>query len=326
MKLRHRRQFLHLAAGAAALPAFSGIARAQAWPARNVRIVVPFAAGPGIDAIARIVAAHLSELWSVQIIVENRAGSGGNIGSEAVARSQPDGYSLLFNGPALALNRHLFDRLPYDPITDFAPATLVCTLPNIMLVPNSSPAKSVAEFIEHAKLNRGAVTFGSPGTGTTQHLSGELLKRMASIELTHVPYRGPALALADLIAGRISAAFLSSGAAIEVIRSGQARGLAVTSGKRFPLAPQLRSVSEDVPGYDVSTWFALFAPAHTPAEIVKKISSDTAIAIANPAVKQKLEQLSIVGVSSTPEELSALLKSEIERWGKVIREAGVKLG
>jgi len=320
-----RRKFLHLAAGAAAMPAVSRSAWAQAWPARNVRIVVPFGAGPGIDAIARIAANRLSELWGVQVVVENRAGSGGNIGSETVARSQPDGYTLLFNGPALALNRYLFARLPYDPVTDFAPVTLVCTLPNFMIIPNTSPVKSVTEFIEFAKANRGAVTFASPGTGTTQHLSGELLKRMAHIDLTHVPYRGPAPVLTDLIPGRVNAAFLSSGASVEIIKSGQARGLAVTSGKRFPLAPDLPSISESVPGYDVSTWFALFAPSKTPHEIVNKVSSDTAVALADPTVRRKLEQLSIVVESSTPEDLSELLKNEMEKWGRIINEAGIRV-
>jgi len=287
-------------------------------------MVVPFAAGPGIDAIARIVASRLSELWRVQVIIENRPGSGGNIGSEAVARSQPDGYTLLANGPALALNRYLFGRLPYDPVNDFAPATLFCALPNIMIVPNSSPAKSVSEFIQLAKA-RTVSTFASAGTGTTQHLSGELLKRMAGIDLTHVPYRGYPFLLGDLISERVDAGFLSLGAAIEVVRTSQVRGLAVTSVKRFPLAPELPTVSEALPGYDVSTWFAFFAPSKTPMEIIKKISSDTAVALSDPDVRRKLEQLSVVVVSSAPEELAALLRSDMEKWGSIIKDAGIKL-
>jgi tripartite-type tricarboxylate transporter receptor subunit TctC len=319
-----RRKFLHLAAGAAALPAMARSARAQAWPSRNIRMVVPFGAGFGVDVIARIIASRLSELWRVQVIVENRPGSGGNIGSEAVARSQPDGYTLLCNGPALALNRYLFGRLSYDPVNDFAPATLVCTLPNIIIVPNSSPAKSVSEFIRLAKA-RTVSTFASGGTGTTQHLSGELLKRMAGIDLTHVPYREASFMLTDLFSGRVDAAFTTLSQVIEVVRTNQARGLAVTSAKRFPLAPELPTVSEALPGYDVSTWFAIFVPSKTPMEIIKKISSDTAAALSDPDVRRKLEQVSAVVVGSAPEELAAVLRSDMDKWGGIIKDAGIKL-
>jgi len=318
----HRRTFLHLAGGAAVLPALSQIAHAQAYPARLVRIVVPFPPGPGIDAIARIIANRLSEIWNTQVIVENRPGAGGNIGSEAVARSEPDGYTMLFHGPGLAVSHHLYERLQYS-VADFAPVVLTTMLPNVMVVPSSSTVKSVGEFIALARSGK-PMTFGSPGTGTTQHLSGELLKQMATIELTHVPYRGSPQAMTDVIAGRVDCVFTNSGAAVEAIRAGQVRGLAVTSAKRFSPLADLPSISETVTGYDVSTWFALFAPAKTPPAVVRRINADTVSALHDAVVKQKLEQLSAVAAPSTPEELSSLLANELSKWGKVIKEAGIK--
>jgi tripartite-type tricarboxylate transporter receptor subunit TctC len=318
-----RRQFLQLAAGAAAMPALSRVAAAQPWPARNVRVVVPFAPGPGIDAIARIIANRLSELLKTQVIIENKAGSGGNIGSETVARSAPDGYTLLFHGPGLAVSRHLYERLSYDAVRDLAPVALTTMFPNVIIVPNSSPIRSVAEFIKLSRA-RGPLTFASTGVGTTQHLSGELLKSMAAINLTHVPYRGAPPAVTDVIAGRVDSAFMTSTSVSEVIKSGQVKGLAVTSAKRFPLLADLPSVSETVPGYDVSSWFALFAPAQTPTEVVRKIHSDTLSALADASVKQRLEQVGAVVTPSSPQQLAALLASEIDKWGKVIREANIK--
>jgi len=323
MKLPQRRQFLHLAAGAAALPFAPRIARAQAWPARNVRVVVPFAPGPGVDAIARIIANRLSQVWKMQVIIENKAGSGGNIGSEVVARSAPDGYTLLFNGPALAVSRHLYERLSYDAVKDLAPVALTAMFPNVIIVPMSLPIRSVAEFIDLSRA-RGALTFASTGVGTTPHLSGELFKSMAGINLTHVPYRGAPPAVTDVIAGRVDSAFMTSISVSEAIISGQVKGVAVTSAKRFPLLPDLPSVSESVPGYDVSSWGAFFAPAKTPTETVRKIHSDTLSALADVALQQRLEQVGAVVAPSSPDELAALLANEIGKWGKVIREANIK--
>jgi tripartite-type tricarboxylate transporter receptor subunit TctC len=318
-----RRKFLHLAAGAAAMPALSRVAGAQAWPARNVRVVVPFAPGPGIDAIARIIANRLSELWKTQVIIENKAGSGGNIGSETVARSAPDGYTLLFHGPGLAVSRHLYERLSYDAVRDLAPVALTTMFPNVIIVPKSSPISSVADFIDLSRA-RGSLTFASSGVGTTQHLSGELLKSMAGINLTHVPYRGAPPAVTDVIAGRVDSAFMTSTSVSEAILSGQVKGVAVTSAKRFPLLPQLPTVSDTVAGYDVSSWFAFWAPAQTPTEIIRKIHSDTLSALADVPLKQRLEQVGAVVSPSSPDELATLLSNEIDKWGKVIRAANIK--
>jgi tripartite-type tricarboxylate transporter receptor subunit TctC len=284
---------------------------------------VPFAPGPGVDAIARIIANRLSELWKTQVIIENKAGSGGNIGSEAVVRSAPDGYTLLFNGPALAVSRYMYERLSYDAVRDLAPVALTTMFPNVIIVPNSSPIRSVAEFIDLSRA-RGPLTFASPGVGTTQHLSGELLKSMAGINLTHVPYRGAPPAVTDVIAGRVDSAFMTSASVSEAIISGQVKGVAVTSAKRFPLLPDLPSVSDTVPGYDASSWGAFFAPAKTSTEIVRKIHSDTLSALADLSLKQRLEQLGAVVTPSSPDELATLLANEIDKWGKVIRAANIK--
>src|SRR5262245_1836237 len=274
MKRLHRRKFLHLAAGAAVLPAHSRIARAQAWPTRVVRLINGFPAGGGNDAAARIVASRLSVIWGQQVIVENKAGAAGNIAFETVARAAPDGYTIMFGYAGMAINPFLYSP-NFDPITDFTPITLIGTYGNLLVVPNSSPVRSLQEFIERAKTNRGT-TFASPGIGTTPHLAGELLKRRAAIELTHVPYRGVAAgSMSDLIAGRIDSMFNTTGSLLQAVRAGQIRGLAVTSLERPETASEFATFAESgVPGFDVSGWYALFAPAKTPLEIVNKISAD----------------------------------------------------
>ena len=317
-----RRHFLHLAAGAAAMPFVAQSASAQAYPTRIVRIIVPFPAGPGIDAIARILANRLSEVWNIQVIVENRAGAGGNIGTEAVARSAPDGYTLLFNGASLAVSTHLYERLQYS-VNDFTQVVRTTMLANVMAVPNSSDAKSLNEFLTLAR-SRKSTTFGSIGTGTTQHLSGELLKQMTKIEMTHVPYRGAPPAITDAIAGRVDCIIVGSTAVAEIIKAGQLRGLAVTSGKRFPLLAELPSISEAVSGYDVSSWIALFAPAKTPPAVIRKINADTAKVLSEDAIKQRMEQLGAVVAPSTSEELASVLATELDKWGRVIKEGNIK--
>ena len=217
-------------------PAFAQAPSPSAWPNRFVRLVVPFPAGGGTDAVARILANRLSEVWGQQMVIENKGGAGSNIGADAVARSEPDGYTVLIGSLPLAVNRYLYSSRTYDALTDFAPVTLICLYPNLMVVPNSSPAKSVPEFIAHAKAS-GKITFASSGTGTSTHLSGELFKRMTGIEMTHVPYRGVALALNDVIPGRVDVMFNTMAGVLQQARSGQLRGLAVTTPKRFPTAP-----------------------------------------------------------------------------------------
>ena len=324
-----RRRFAGLAAASALASSLPHPGHAQgganAWPSRHIRLIVPFAPGGATDIIARVIAARLSETWGQQVVVENRAGAGSNIGAQAVAQSEPDGYTLYVGSVPHATNRFLYSSLNYDPVADFAPVTLICTQPNIMVVPNSSPAKSVMEFVTYAKANPGRISYGSGGVGTSVHLSGELFKRMTAIEMTHVPYRGAGPAVQDVIAGRLDLIFDNITGSLPHVQNGSARGLAVTSARRAPAAPDLPTIAEaGVPGFDVSTWFAFFVPARTPAAIIKRMNEDTVAALAQPVVKERLEQLGAALVGSTPAELAAFLKSEMDKWGPVIREAKIK--
>ena len=325
-----RRRLIALSTGSAVALSLSGRAawvqmQALDWPNRVVRFIVPFAAGGPTDIVARVVTEQLSKIWGQQAVIENRGGAGTNIGNEMVARSDPDGYTVLFATASLAVNRSLYRSLSYDPIADFAAVSLVSRFSLFMFVPNSLPTKSVMEFVAYAKAYPGKLTLASPGTGSTPHLAGELLKQMAGIEMTHVPYRGASPALNDLIPGRVDCYF-GSGALLENMRSGQLRGLAVTGAKRDPVAPELPTIAEaGVPGYEVTSWHGLFVPARTPPEIVRKISVDTIAALADPVVKSKLEQAGYMVVGSSPDELQTVLKSEIDKWSAVIKRIGIKI-
>jgi tripartite-type tricarboxylate transporter receptor subunit TctC len=313
-----------LAAAFALAPAVSSPALAQGWPARPVRIVVPYAPGGSTDTVARITADRLSRIWGQQVLIENKPGAGTNIGAVAVASSDPDGYTIFIGSSSLATSRLLYRSLPYA-LSDLAPVTLVCTFPLLLLTPNSSPARSIAEFIAFARDKKGKVTFASPGVGTVPHLAGELFKQIAGIEMTHIPYRGDAPALTDTIAGRVDLQ-IGGSAMLEQIRSGQVRGLAVTTAKRSQLAPELPSVAEGgVPGFDVTGWFAFFVPGRTSPAIVDKIHIDTVTALRDPAVKANFNNIGMVAVGSTPEELAALLTAEMEKWPPVIKQAHIAL-
>jgi tripartite-type tricarboxylate transporter receptor subunit TctC len=313
-----------LAAAFALAPAVSRPALAQGWPARPVRIVVPYAPGGSTDTVARITADRLSRIWGQQVLIENKPGAGTNIGAAAVASSDPDGYTIFIGTSSLATSRLLYRSLPYA-LSDLAPVTLVCTFPLLLLTPNSSPARSIAEFIAFARDKKGKVTFASPGVGTVPHLAGELFKQIAGIEMTHVPYRGDAPALTDTIAGRVDLQ-IGGSAMLEQIRSGQVRGLAVTTAKRSQLAPELPSVAEGgVPGFDVTGWFAFFVPGRTSPAIVDKIHIDTVTTLRDPAVKANFDNIGMVAVGSTPEELAALLTAEMEKWRPVIKQAHIAL-
>jgi tripartite-type tricarboxylate transporter receptor subunit TctC len=322
-----RRRLMRLSAATMLAPAIAGRpAGAQAWPSRFVRLIAPFPAGGGTDGVARIIAGRLSEIWGQQVVIENRGGAGSNIGIEAAARSDPDGYTMLIAALPLAVNRFIYPSLGYDSVADFAPVTLVCTYPNVMAVPNSSPAKSVQEFIAHANANRGRITFASSGIGTSPHLSGELFKRMAKVEMTHVPYRGVAPAMNDLIPGRVDVMFNTMGGLLPQVRAGQVRGLAVTTAERFPTAPDLPTVAESgIPGFDVSSWYAFYVPAKTPHGIIAKMHADTITALSDRAVKARLQELGVLVIGSTPAELSTHLKSEMDKWGPVIKAAGISV-
>ena len=302
-----------------------GRAQAQAWPSRFVRLIVPLAPGGPTDVAARLVADPLSRMWGQQVVIENKGGGGTNIANELVAKSEPDGYTILYATSSLAVNPNLYRVHTYDPITDLEPVSHLFSFPFYMFVPNSSPAKTVQEFIAHVKANPGKLTLASPGTGSAPHLAGELFKRMAGLEMTHVPYRGAGPVLNDLIPGRVDMYF-ASGSLLENMRAGQIRGLAVTGAKRDAAAPELPTIAEaGLPGYEVMSWQALFVPAKTPSEIVKKINAGAIAALADPAVTTKLRQIGYVAIGSTPNELAKMLKSEIDKWGAVIKDAGLKI-
>jgi tripartite-type tricarboxylate transporter receptor subunit TctC len=325
-----RRRFTSLAAASAlALPCSAWAQQAfaqQNWPNRFVRLVVPFTPGGGVDTVGRVVGAKLSEMWGQQVIVENKPGAGGNIASEMVARSDPDGTTLYISAAGIAVNQFLFPSVNYDPVNDFAPVSLLCFFPNLLVVPPSSPFKSVGELLAYARANPGKLNFGSPGHGSSPHMSGELFKHMAKVDITHVPYRGAAPALSDLMAGRVDVMFAVMASGLPLAQSGQLRALAVTTDKRMASAPDVPTIAETgVPGYDSSSWFAFFLPARTPPAIVKKVSADTATVLKDPAVVARLEQLGMVIVGSTPEEMGAYLKADIAKWGPVIKAAGIKV-
>ncbi len=324
-----RRQFAALTGAAALLPGVAvRTAGAQSprasWPSRFVRVVVPYASGGPTDAVARVVADPLARSWGQQIVIENKGGAGTNIGTEMVARADPDGYTVLVGSSALAMNRALYTTLSYDAVADFAPVSLLVSFAFYMCVPNSSPAKSVREFIAYAKEKKGKLTYATPGPGTPPHMAGELLKHLAGIEMTHVPYRGSAPAFNDIIPGRVDMMF-ASGVVLDLIKAGQLRGVAVSGARRVAVAPDIPTVAETVPGFEVSSWFAFFLPAKTPPDIVRKMSADTAAAMADPAARKRLEQLGYVVIGSTGDELAAHLRAEIDKWDPVIKGAGIRV-
>ena len=298
-------------------------AHAERWPTQLVRIVCPLAAGGGIDATARIVAARLSEFWRQQVVVENKSGASGNIAAEFVARSNPDGYTIYIATFPHATNSYLYPSLGYDPVADFVPVTLIGLYPLMMVVPNSSPAHSVREFIAYAKVNK--LSYASSGHGTSLHLAGELFKRRAGIEITHVPYRGAGPAFNDLIPGRVDAMINFTASSLPLARQGQLRALAVASAQRLTVAPDLPTMAEaGVAGVEVSSWSAFFVPAKTPADIIRKIHDDTVAVLAEPAVRGNLEQVGVVVIGSTPDELAAFLPGEITKWAQVVKDAGIE--
>ena len=323
----NRRRFISLAATAMAAPSIlPSRALGANWPVKSVRVVVPFAPGGSTDITARLVSNRLQEVWGQSVVVENKPGAGGNIAADMVAHSDPDGYTIFIVGPGMATNKFLYPSLSYDPVGDFAPVSMLITQPNMMCVPNSSPAKSVREFIAYCNENKGKVTYASSGNGTTLHLSGELSKRLAKVEMTHIPYRGGAPAINDLIPGRVDVIFDNVPSIVSHVRSGTVRGLAVTTRERITILPDMPTIAESgVPGFDVSSWFGFFVPVKTPLDIIARISADTNAALAYPSIKARFDELGAVPKGSTPAELAAFLKSEIEKWGPVIQEAKIRV-
>ena len=319
-----RRNFLHLAAGAAALPVVSRLARAQAYPTRPVRIIVPFAPGGATDISARLMGQWLSERLGQQFITENRPGAGSNVGTEVVVNAPPDGYTLLQVGASSAINMTLYEKLNFNFVRDITPVAGIISIPFVMAVNPSVPAKTVPEFIAYAEMNPSKVNMGSGGNGTAGHLSGELFKMMARVNMLHVPYRGEAAALTDLLGGRLQVMFATVPASIEYIRAGKLRALAVTSARRSEVLPDLSMVGEFVPGYETSAWQGLGAPKNTPGDIVEKLNKETNAALADAKMKTRLADLGGTPLVGSPADFGKLIAEETEKWGKVVKFAGIK--
>jgi len=319
-----RRQFLHLAAGAAVLPAVSRIARAQAYPTRPVRIIVGFAAGGPADIVARLIAQWLSERLGQPFVIENRTGAASNIGTEAVVRAAPDGYTLLTCVTVNAVNATLYDKLNFNFIRDIAPVASIARDPFAIEVHPSVPVKTVPEFIAYAKANPGKIRMASNGNGTTAHVAGELFKLMTGVDMVHVPYRGPEPALTDLLAGKVQVRFGIPLESIEYIRAGKLPVLAVTTAARSGVLPDTPTVGEFVPGYEASAFFGIGAPQSTPAEIVEKLNREINAALSDPMIRARLGEMGGTVLAGTPADFSKLIADETEKWGKVIRAANIK--
>jgi tripartite-type tricarboxylate transporter receptor subunit TctC len=319
-----RRNFLHLAAGAAALPAVSRIATAQTYPSRPVRLIVPVAPGGAYDITARLIGPWLSERLGQQFVIDNRPGGGTNIGTEAVVRAPADGYTLLLVGAASAINATLYDKLNFNFIRDIAPVAGITRAPEVMVVHPSVPAKTVPEFIAYAKANPGKLTMASGGIGSLSHVAGELFKMMAGVDLVHVPYRGQGPALTDLLGGQVQVMFAITVASIEYIKTGRLRALAVTAATRSDALPDLPTVGEFVLDYEASNWFGVCAPKATPAAIVDKLNKEINASLAEPKIKARLADLSGAVLALSPAEFGKLIADETEKWGKVIRAANIK--
>ena len=319
-----RRQFLHLAAGAAALRSFSRVAWAQAYPSRPVRIIVPFGSAGASDIAARVTAQWLSERLGQQFVIENRPGAGGNIGTETVVRAPPDGYTLLMVGQSNAVNATLYNKLSFNFISDIAPVAAIIRFPNIMQVNPTVPAKTLPEFIAHAKANPGKINMASTGNGSSPHVIGELFKMMAGVDMIHVPYRSAAAALTDLISGQVQMMFASTAASLEYAKTGRLRALAVTTVTRSSDLPVVPTVGEVLPGFEASSWYGMGAPRHTPTEIVAQLNSEINLAFADPKMKARLADLGGAVIPGSPWDFGKLVADETEKWGKVIRAGNIK--
>ena len=326
MKHPHRRQFLRLAAGAVALPAISRFAWAQAYPSRPIRWIVSFPAGGSNDIVARIVGQHLSELLGQQVLIENKAGAGGSLGMAAVLSSPPDGYTLGFVTPNNAINGAVYPNLPFDFIRDSVPIAGLMSLANVLDVHPAFPARTVAELIAYAKANPGKVNMATPGTGTSPHVSGELFKMMAGIDMIHVPYRGAAPALTDLIGGQVPVLFDNLPSSVEHIKSGKIRALGVTTAKRAGSIPDVPTIGETVAGYEANVWYGICAPKGTPFEIVDKLHQAVNKVLAEPRVKARFAELGGAPMPMAPTDFARLVAVDTEKWAKVVKFAGVKPG
>jgi len=320
-----RRRFLYLAAGAAALPLASRLAFAQAYPTRPVRIIVPVAPGGALDILARIMGQWLSERLGQSFVIENRPGAGTNIGIEAAVRAAPDGYTLLLIPASVTTNATLYQDLTFNFIRDIEPVAMISTLPMVMDITPRIPAKTVAEFIAYAKANPGKISMASGGSGSSSHVGGELFKMLAGIDMIHVPYRGGAPALADLIGGQVQVMFSPLPESLGAIRGAQVRALGVASAMRVEALPEVPTVAETVPGFEASTWQGIGAPKNTPPEIIERLNREINAALADPKTKARLADLGSIPTPMSPADFKKLIVAETEKWAKVIRTANITL-
>jgi tripartite-type tricarboxylate transporter receptor subunit TctC len=324
MKLPHRRKFLHLAAGAACLPVVPRVAWAQAYPTRPVRIIAPTAPGGLPDIIARLIGPWLSVRLGQQFVVENRPGGGSNIGTEAVVRASPDGYTLLLIAPSNAINATLYEKLNFNFIRDIAPVASISRETYALEVNPSFRAKTVLEFIAYAKANPGKLSMASAGNGTGPHMAGELFKMMAGVDLVHVPYRGSAPALTDLMGGQVQVMFGPLSSSIQYVRGGKLRALAVSSALRSDALPDIPPLADFLPGYEATGWSGIGVPMNTPFEIIDKLNSEINVGLADSKIKARLADLGSTPLVGSPADFGKLIADETEKWGKVIRAANIK--
>lgn len=319
------RKSLCLGAAALALFASACAAQAQSYPARPIRLVVGFAAGGGTDLIARMIGEWLARKLGQQVVVENRTGSSGNLAIEAVVKSPPDGYTLLFTGPNSTIGASLYKKLPFDFRQDVAPVAFVMRLPNLMLVAPSLPVQSVQDFIGYARNSPGQLSLASSGLGTTLHLSGEMFKAMTRVDMTHIPYRGGAAAYADLITGRVHVMFDNITSGLEMARSGKVRALGVTSATRWDASPEIPAVAETVPGFEAMVWYGIVAPKGTPSEVVETLNEAVNSAFSDAAFMTRLSETGGKPIAMTPKEFERFLAEDTERWRKVVNFAGASI-
>jgi tripartite-type tricarboxylate transporter receptor subunit TctC len=320
-----RRQFLYLAGGAAALPTISRIGWTEAYPSRPVRLVTGFAAAGGSDVVARLIGQWLSERLGQSFIIENRPGAGGNIGTDSVVRAPPDGYTLLLVTFANVVNASLYKKLNFNFIRDISPVAGLMRVPDLMAIHPSVPARTVPEFIAYANANAGKITMASAGNGSSGHLAGELLKMMVGISLVHAPYRGNGPALTDLLGGQVELMFPTSPSVVEYVKSGRLRGLAVTTASRSETLPDVPTVSEFVPGYEVSGLYGIGAPKGTPAEVIATINKESNAALANPKMKARFVDLGGIIIPGSPADFGKVIVEDTEKWAKVIEAANIKM-
>lgn len=322
-----RRAVLSGLTGLAAAPVSRVLAQGAAeasWPARNITLVVPFAAGGSTDILARIVAGHLQQSLGQPVVIENRTGASGNIGTATVARAAPDGYTFLFNTTSVhTMNHALFASMPFDGVTDFSPIAMLAYVTNTMVVHPSVPARTVPEFIAYAKANPGKIAYASAGPGSTNHLCAALFEKMTGVQMVHVPYRGGAPAVADTVGGQTQLFFTAGTQSLEHVKAGKLRLLAVTEAKRSSLLPDVPTVHESVPGYEMSVWYGAFGPAGMPPAIVTRLNTEISRILFLPDVKKKMEDIAVEVARLTPDELATLTRNDAEKWGRVIKELGI---